>query len=94
MFYVFVVSALVSLHSQASSILKYNRLNFFEWYEQAQFHLGVLDLDLTLITDKLVAITNSSSTKQMSFHKAWKISNRLSLMFMRITIVNNIKLAP
>ena len=31
--YVFVVFALVSLHLQASSILKYNGFNFPEWCE-------------------------------------------------------------
>nr|XP_016514638.1 PREDICTED: uncharacterized protein LOC107831390 [Nicotiana tabacum] len=57
-------------------------LNFFEWCEQAQFHLGVIDLDLALLNDKPAAITNSSSADKKSFHKAWERSNRLSLMFM------------
>ena len=59
----------VSLHSQASSIVKFNGLNFPEWSEQVQFHLGVLDLDLTLLTDKPTAITETSSAEQRSFHK-------------------------
>ncbi|GAV91167.1 hypothetical protein CFOL_v3_34566, partial [Cephalotus follicularis] len=89
-FYVFAASILVSLHSQASSILKFNGLNFSEWSEQVQFHLGAMDLDLALSTDKPVAFTDTSSTEQMSFHKAWERSNRLSLMFMRMTVANNI----
>ena len=69
-FYVFAVSALVSLHLQDLSVLKYNGLNFFEWCEQVQFHLGVLDLDLALLTDKSTTGTNSSSIEQRSYHKA------------------------
>ena len=81
----------VSLHSQASSIVKFNELNFPEWSEQVQFHLGVMDLDLTLLTDKPAAITETSSAEQRSFHKTWEKSNRLSLMLMRMTITESIK---
>ncbi|GAV75815.1 UBN2_2 domain-containing protein, partial [Cephalotus follicularis] len=90
-FYVFATSIHVSLHSQASSIMKFNGLNFSEWSEQVQFHLGVIDLDLALSTDKHAALTDTSSTEQRFFHKAWERSNRLSLIFMRITVANNIK---
>ncbi|GAV82104.1 UBN2 domain-containing protein, partial [Cephalotus follicularis] len=68
-----------------------NGLNFSEWSEQVQFHLGVLDLDLALSTDNPAALTDTSSTGQRSFHKAWERSNRLSLMFMRMTVANNVK---
>jgi len=81
----------VSLHSQASSIVKFNGLNFPEWSEQVQFHLGVLDLDLTLLIDKLAAITETSSVEQRSFHKTWKRSNRLSLMLILMTITESIR---
>ena len=78
----FIVSTSVSLHSQASYVLIYNGLNFSSWCEQVQFHLGVLDLDLALLTDKSATIIDSSSIEQRSFYKAWEISNRLSQMFM------------
>ena len=89
--YLFAVSAPVSLHSQATSVQTFNGLNFSEWREQVQFHLGVLDLDLALLTEKPAALTDTSSAEQRSFHKAWERSNRLSLMFMRMTVANNIK---
>ena len=89
--YLFPVSAPVSLHSQATSVQTFNVLNFSEWREQVQFHLGVLDLDLALLTEKPAALTDTSSAEQRSFHKAWERSNRLSLMFMRMTVANNIK---
>jgi len=34
----------VSLHLHAPSIPVFNGLNYFDWSEQVQFHLGVLDL--------------------------------------------------
>ena len=71
----------ISLHSQASSVSLFNGLNFSEWSEQVKFHLGVLDLDLALLEDKPVAITDSSSEDEMLYHKQWERSNKLSLMF-------------
>ena len=41
-----------SLHSLASRMTVFDGSNFSEWYERVQFSLGVLDLDLALITDK------------------------------------------
>nr|XP_009610045.1 uncharacterized protein LOC104103815 [Nicotiana tomentosiformis] len=81
----------IPLHLHASSVTVFNRLNFSGWHEQVQFHLGVMDLDLALLNDKPTAITDTSSTDEKSFHKAWERSNRLNLMFMRMTIANNIK---
>ncbi|XP_050935247.1 uncharacterized protein LOC127143976 [Cucumis melo] len=80
-----VASAPVSLYSHATSIIKFNGLNFSDWCEQIRFHLGVLDLDLALLSEKPAAITPASSDEDRSFYKAWERSNRLSLMFMRMT---------
>ena len=66
-------------------------MNFPDWSEQVQFHLGVLDLDLAFQVEKLSAITDASSNEEKSHHKAWERSNRLSLMFMRMSIISNIK---
>ena len=87
----FAASFPVSLQSQATSVIKFNGLNFSEWSEQVQFHLGVLDLDSALLSEKPAALTDASSADQRSFHKAWERSNRLSLMFMRMTVEDNIK---
>ncbi|XP_038971580.1 uncharacterized protein LOC120104456 [Phoenix dactylifera] len=85
------VSIPVSLHSQASSVTIFNGTNFSEWNEQVQFHLGVLDLDLALRSEKPADITDLSSSEERSFYKTWERSNRLSIMFMRMSIANNIK---
>ncbi|RVW83183.1 Retrovirus-related Pol polyprotein from transposon TNT 1-94 [Vitis vinifera] len=80
-----------SLHSLASGMTIFDGSNFSEWYERVQFSLGVLDLDLALISDKPPEATDDSTPEQVEQSKAWAKSNRLSLMFMRMTIANNIK---
>jgi hypothetical protein len=72
-------------------VLIFNGFNFSNWCEQVQFHLGVLDLDLAFEVEKHAAIIGTSSAEEKSFHKAWERSNILSLMFMRMSITNNIK---
>ncbi|XP_062075407.1 uncharacterized protein LOC133779464 [Humulus lupulus] len=89
--YIFAISVPISLHSQATFVVKFNGLNFSEWSEQVQFHLNVLDLDLTLLSEKPAAVTTTSRAEQRPSYKAWERPNRLSLMFMRMTVANNIK---
>ncbi|XP_021678895.2 uncharacterized protein LOC110663789 [Hevea brasiliensis] len=83
--------AAITLHLQASSVIVFNGLNFSEWCEQVKFHLGVLELYLALLEDKPTAITDISNEQEKLYHKQWERSNRLSLMFMRMTIANKIK---
>ena len=73
------------------SIPVFNGLNFSYWWEQVQFHLGVLDLDLSLHVEKPPAITDTSSDEDRTYYDTWERSNRLSLMFMRLSVANNIK---
>ena len=92
-FIILAVSVPVSLPSYASPVPIFNGLNFSDWCEQVQFHLGVLDLDSALQVEKPAAITDTSSAEEKSYYKNWERSNRLSLMFMRMSIANNIKSA-
>ena len=80
-----------SLHSLASGMIVFDGSNFSEWYERVQFSLVVLDLDLALITDKPPEATDDNTSEQVEQSKVYARSNRLSLMFMRMTIANNIK---
>ena len=41
--------------------------------------------------EKYATITDASSNKEKAHYKSWERSKRLSLMFMRITIADNIK---
>jgi len=71
--------------------VNFNGLNFSDWNEQVQFHLGVLDFDLAMLEEKSAAITDASSNEEKTHYKAWERSNRLSLMFMRMTVADSIK---
>ena len=86
-----VVSVAVSLHLHATSIVVFNGFNFSDWSEQVQFHVGVLDLDLTFQVEKLATITDASSNEEKAHFKAWERLNIISLMFIRMNIANNIK---
>jgi len=50
-----------------------------------------LDLDLAMLEEKFVTITDASSNEEKVHYKAWEKSKRLSLMLMRMTIADNIK---
>ena len=89
--YLIAVSVSISIHSHASSVPILNGTNFSDWSEQVQFHLGVLDLDLALRTEKPPTITEESSVEKKTLSHSWEISNRLSITFMRMSIANNIK---
>ena len=68
-----------------------NGLNFSEWSEQIQFHLGFMNLDLALRFEKPNALTDESTEEDVKFLDDWERSNRLSIMLMRMTLANNIK---
>ena len=53
-------------------VVKFNGLNYADWSKQIRFHLGVVDLDLAIVTNEKAATTTSTSTKvDKSFYKAW-----------------------
>lgn len=79
------------MNTHASSVTLFTGVNFSEWREQVNFHLGVQDLDLALLEDKPTALTTDSTEVEKTHHKAWERSNRLSLMFIKMTVANNIK---
>ena len=79
------------IHSYASSVLVLSGSNYSEWLEHVQFTLGVLDLDLALLVEKPADLIDESSVEQVNEMKVWEIYDRLSLMFIRMTIANNIK---
>jgi len=48
----------------------FNGLNFSDWNEQVQFHLGVSDFDLAMLEEKPATITNASSNEEKIIYKA------------------------
>nr|KYP53685.1 hypothetical protein KK1_024259 [Cajanus cajan] len=89
--YYYAVLVPNSLNYHVASFTIFNGLNFSYRNEQVQFHLDVLDLNLAIMEDKVVAIIDSSRNEKKAYYKAWKKSNRFSLMFMRMTVVDSIK---
>jgi hypothetical protein len=67
------------------------RTNFSDWSKQVLFYLGLQDLDLALQTKKPPTIIDSSSAEEKAIYNSWERSNRLSIMFMRMKIANNIE---
>ena len=53
----------------------------------------MLDLDLAFQVEKPAAITDANSNEEKAHYKAWARSNKLSSMFMRMSIASNIKSA-
>ncbi|KAG7564293.1 Integrase catalytic core [Arabidopsis suecica] len=81
------------LSSMVSNVPIFSGTNFSEWKEKVEFTLGILDLDLDLVfrEEEPNPITENSTEEEYDFHKAWEKSNKLSIMFLRMTIANNIK---
>jgi hypothetical protein len=81
----------VSIYLIAASVPILDGTNFLDWSEQVQFYLGVMNLDLAIWAEKPTAITDSSNVEEKAKYQSWERSNRLSIMFMRMKIANNIK---
>ena len=50
-----------------------------------------MDLDLVIVFEKPVAITETSIEADMPIYEAWEQSNRLILSLMRMTMAKNVK---
>jgi len=85
------VIAPTNLTSHATSVTKLNGTNFSEWKEQVEFTLGVLELDMALLKDKPASLTETSTPEEKTIFNARERSDRLSTMFLRMTIAANIK---
>ena len=81
------------MNSHFSTLPVFNGRNFSEWREQIKFYLGVMDLDLALREEKPSSITDSSIEEEKFHYKNWEKSNRLSLIYMRMSMASNIKSA-
>ncbi|KAK9669262.1 hypothetical protein RND81_13G120100 [Saponaria officinalis] len=76
----------------ADSFIKFNGLNYDEWSEKIRFTLGIMALDIAILTDEEPsAIKEDSSEAEKTRYEAWERSNRLSLNLMRMTMAENIK---
>lgn len=65
-------------------------LNISDWNKQVKFHIGVMDLDFSILEEKYATIIHFSINEDKTHHKAWEKSNRFKQMFMKMTITYNI----
>ena len=87
-----MLAASSNVFASANSVVKFNGLNYGEWFEQIRFTLGVMALDSAILTDEEPsAITVDSSESEKSRYERWERSNRLSLNLMRLTMAESIK---
>ena len=77
-----VLSVCIYLHSQVVSIPVLNELNFL---------LEPTSPISLRCVEKSAPIIDASSTEEKTHYKVWERSNSLSLMFMQMSIANNIK---
>jgi len=45
-----------------SDVIKFNGLNYTDWYEQIQFQLGVFNLNLAIVMDEMPPVINKTNT--------------------------------
>ncbi|RID52910.1 hypothetical protein BRARA_G00340 [Brassica rapa] len=87
-----MLAASSNVFASVNSVVKFNGLNYGEWFEQIRFTLGVMALDSAILTDEEPsAITVDSSESEKSRYERWERSNRLSLNLMRLTMAESIK---
>jgi hypothetical protein len=89
--YLITVPISISLYLHALFVLIFKGTNFLCWSKQVQFYLCVIDLDLALQIEKSITITDSSNMEEKTLYKSWERSNRLNIIFIQMSIVNNIK---
>ncbi|XP_031282136.1 uncharacterized protein LOC116140678 [Pistacia vera] len=75
----------------ASSVVKFNEFNYNEWSEQVEYYLSVQNLDLSLMIEKPIDLTENNTDEERPFRKEWERSNRLRLKFLRMIMVSEIK---
>jgi len=54
------------------SVPVFNGLNFSDWSEQVQFHLGMLDLDMVFHVEKLLLLLMQAALKRKPIIKSGK----------------------
>lgn len=66
---VFEASVPIALHLQASTVVTFNGLNYIDWSEYVQFYLDILDLKLSLLTERPAVVTDESKVEKWSLYK-------------------------
>lgn len=81
------ISIQTSLHLQTSFVRILNSLNFSMLAKRVCFSLEILDLDFIFMSSKPSPINESSTKDERKLFKKLERSNKLSLIFIQMTIV-------
>ncbi|KAL5745673.1 hypothetical protein ACOSP7_001530 [Xanthoceras sorbifolium] len=65
--------------------------NYKVWKERILLHLGWMDIDYAIRQNEPPAITDTSSTADITLYEKWERSNRLSVMFIKTKISDSIR---
>ncbi|GAV64415.1 UBN2 domain-containing protein, partial [Cephalotus follicularis] len=57
--------------------------NYKKWKQDIEFSMGIVDINLAMISDMPADITDKSSLAEREHHEKWERSNRLCLMAMK-----------
>ncbi|XP_012831506.1 PREDICTED: uncharacterized protein LOC105952491 [Erythranthe guttata] len=86
--YLTQVAIPTSLYSHASGIKTLNGSNVSEWYEQIQFTLGVMDLNLALLTEKPGELMNADSQEETSLPEVDNVMELLTAIKERFKLAD------
>ena len=70
-----------------------NDTNFEKWKEHSTILLGCMDLDYAIRTKRHLALINDSIVEQRANLEKWERSNSMSLMIMKHSIPDTIRVA-
>ena len=59
-------AASTNMFAMGNGLIKFNGLNYADWSEQIQFQLGVMCLDMAIVSEKPEAINEDSTDAQKS----------------------------
>ncbi|XP_034686757.1 keratin, type I cytoskeletal 9-like [Vitis riparia] len=80
-----------SISANVNNIPVLNGTNFKKWKKHVIIVLGCMDLDYALREDRLVDLTSANTAKQRDTMEKWELSNRMSLMIMKHSILEAIR---
>ena len=80
-----------TIFASINSIPVLTGINFKKWREHITIVFDCMDLDLAIQTKPPTALTDSNTTKEMTYYEKWEHSNRISLIIMNHDILGNYK---
>ncbi|GAV65582.1 UBN2 domain-containing protein [Cephalotus follicularis] len=90
-FYVVHLTITLFVNNNMVSIEVMTGSNYKKWKEDIEFAMEMVDVDLSLVTDKPGDLTAASTEDEKSVHIVWMKSNRICLLSVRRSILDHLK---